>query len=151
MQNSSGWTWQSSTLTSDLNTSNSVSHQTFLISFSLYFSFLSRSSHSCDSEPNVCVPNVHLWNGSLCLLQAGGDEKDALIEGTDGIHANLILLMYTDGLTNQMQALFHPKKDKAFHISSISSPQRSLNEIKYTLQAQLTRWNVFLLYVIMQI
>lgn len=86
---------------------------------------------------SVGVMNVHLWNGSLCFLQAGGDEKDALVEGTDDVHANLIILVYTDGLTNQMQTLFHPKKDKAFHTSLISSPQRSLKEI-YTLQAQST-------------
>lgn len=71
---------------------------------------------------SVGVMNVHLWNGPLCVLQAGSDEKDTLIEGTDDVHADLIILMYTDGLTNQMQTLFHPKKD--IHISSISSQQK---------------------------
>ncbi len=127
MQNSSGWTWQASTLTSDLNTS----HKTFL--------FLSLSSRSWDSETAEIL--VHQCNGSLCLVQAGGDEEDALIEGPDHVHADLIILMYTHRLTDQMQTIFHPKKDGALCVSSISlsyTPWNEKNKYTYILQTQST-------------
>ncbi len=92
---------------------------------SLSASFLSLSSHSWDSET---AGRLHLCNGSLCLVQAGGDEEDALIEGPDHVHADLIILMYTHRLTDQIQTLFHPKKDEALRVSSISSSQMPWNE-----------------------